>query len=158
MHIKILITRQENAEFFNANMGDVISVDFEEYVAAVTASELASGSIDACKAQAVAARTFAVALGVLDGKAISDSSSTAQAYRAKRYDEQLYPNPVKAARATAGEILTYKGKPINAVYSDSNGGRTVSVSERWSTQETISSQRMTRMTRKLQVASGEATV
>ena len=131
MNINIKITRQENADYFHTSVGSVVSVNFEEYVAAVVASELASGSLEAMKAQAVAARTFACCLGALKGKAISDSSATAQAYRAARYDAQKYPRCIEAAQATAGEILTYKGKPINAVYSDSNGGRTVSASERW---------------------------
>ena len=131
MNINIKITRQENADYFHTSVGSVVSVELEEYVAAVVASELASGSLEAMKAQAVAARTFACCLGALRGKAVSDSSATAQAYRAARYDAQKYPRCIEAARATAGEILTYKGKPINAVYSDSNGGRTVSASERW---------------------------
>lgn len=87
--------------------------------------------MEACKAQAVAARTFAISRGVLKGKAISDASSTAQAYRVKRYDSGAYPHALEGASATAGQILTYKGKPISAVYSANNGGRTVSSAERW---------------------------
>lgn len=129
--ISVILTRQENAEHFGVSVGDTVRVDFEEYVAAVTASELASGGLEGCKAQAVAARTFAVSRGVLNGKAISDSSSTAQAYRARRYNAKMYPVPVLAAQETAGQILTYGGKAISAVYSASNGGRTVSSQERW---------------------------
>ena len=131
MEISVELTRQENAEYFHAAVGDVVKVDFVDYIAAVVASEIGNSHIEACKAQAVAARTFAVSLGVLDGKTISDSSATAQAYRAKRNDATLYPNAVKAARDTDGQILTYNGKPINAVFSASNGGRTVSSAERW---------------------------
>lgn len=129
--ISVKLTRQENADHFGVSIGETVSVGFEEYVAAVTASELASGGLEGCKAQAVAARTFAVSRGVLNGKAISDSSSVAQAYRATRYNARLYPVPLQAAQETAGEILTYNGKPISAVYSSSNGGRTVSSQERW---------------------------
>ena len=129
--ILVKLTRQENADFFGVSVGDTVSVDFEEYVAAVTASELASGGLEGCKAQAVAARTFAVSLGVLKGKTISDSSAAAQAYRASRNNPQLYPIPVQAAKETAGMILTYDGQPISAVYSASNGGHTVSSQERW---------------------------
>ena len=129
--ISVKLTRQENADHFGVSIGETVSVGFEEYVAAVTASELASGGLEGCKAQAVAARTFAVSRGVLNGKAISDSSSVAQAYRATRYNARLYPVPLQAAQETAGEIITYNGKPISAVYSSSNGGRTVSSQERW---------------------------
>lgn len=131
MDILVRITRQENAEYFGRQVGDTVSVPFEEYIAAVTASEIGNSHLEACKAQAVAARSFAVSRGVLRGKAISDASSTAQAYRAKRYSEKLYPNCIQAANLTAGEVLTYSGKVISAVYSASNGGRTVSSAERW---------------------------
>ena len=131
MEIIVEVTRQENADYFGVSVGDTVRVEFEQYVAAVTASELASGGLEGCKAQAVSARTFAVARGVLDGKAISDSSSSAQAYRARRYDKKLYPVPIQAARETEGQILTFGGKAISAVYSASNGGRTVSSAERW---------------------------
>lgn len=59
-------------------------MDFEEYVATVVASEIGNAPIEACKAMAIAARTYAVARGVLNGKVISDNASTAQAYRAVR--------------------------------------------------------------------------
>jgi SpoIID/LytB domain protein len=77
LKIKVKITRQENANYFNANVNDIVEVEFEEYVAAVTASEIGNGALEACKAQAVACRTFAVNRGVLSGRAISDASSTA---------------------------------------------------------------------------------
>lgn len=130
MNVNVKITRQENADYFGRRIGDTVAVPFEEYVAAVTASEIGNGPMEACKAQAVAARTFAVSRGVLGGKAISDASSTAQAYRARRYSAS-YQNCIEAAEQTAGEILTYEGTAISAVYSASNGGRTVSSAERW---------------------------
>ena len=131
MKISVRITRDENAEHFGVKTGDVVSVNFEEYVAAVTASEIGNSPVEACRAQAVAARTFAVTKGVLTGAVITDSSAADQAYRAKRYDETLYPNALQGARDTCGEILTYKGKPASTVYSACNGGRTVSSKERW---------------------------
>lgn len=131
MDISVRITRDENAEFFGVEVGDVVKVPFEQYVAAVVASEIGDALIEACKAQAVAARTFAVSKGVLDGRTISDASSTDQAYRASRIASGLYPNAENGAKETKDEILTYNGKPINAVYSSCNGGRTVSAKERW---------------------------
>lgn len=131
MNISVKITREENCKHFGCKPNDIVSVDFDEYVAAVTASELASGSLEACKAQAVAARSFAVSRGVLDGKPISDQSSSAQAYRAVRADKEKFPVPYQAATDTSGEILTYNGKPASTVYSDSNGGQTVSSKTKW---------------------------
>jgi peptidoglycan hydrolase-like amidase len=48
--IKVEITRQENAEYFNTFIGDIVEVEFEEYVAAVVASEIGNGPLEACKA------------------------------------------------------------------------------------------------------------
>lgn len=131
MNISVLIKRKENADYFSCAVGDAARVELEDYVAAVVASEIGNSALEACKAQAVAARTFAVGRGVLNGKAISDLSTEAQAYRAARNDAKSYPNAKKAAEETAGKIMTYHGKAISAVYSASNGGRTVSAEERW---------------------------
>lgn len=35
--ITVKVTQSENAEYFGVNIGDTVTVDFEEYVAAVTA-------------------------------------------------------------------------------------------------------------------------
>lgn len=131
MKINVEISRQENADWFSCKVGDTVSVDFEEYVAGVTASELASGGTEACRAQAIAARTFAVARGVLNGTPISDAASKAQAYRAPRASLEKYPVPYRAAMDTAGLVLTWNGKPANTVYCSSNGGETVSSEEKW---------------------------
>jgi len=77
MKINVKITRKENADFFNVKIDDIVEVEFEDYVAAVVASELASGNLEACKAQAVASRTFAISRGVLKGTPISDASGSA---------------------------------------------------------------------------------
>lgn len=131
MKIKVQLSRKENLEYFNAQLDDVVEVEFEEYIAAVTASEIGNSHIEACKAQAIAARSFAISRGVLRGLTISDSANTAQAYRAKRYDEKIYPNCLAATKNTEGVVLMYKDKVINSIYTASNGGRTVSAYERW---------------------------
>lgn len=126
--MKVKITTSENMKYFSCAKDTVVNVDIEDYVACVVASEIGNAPLEACKAQAVAARTFAVARGVLKGKVISDSASTAQAYRANRIS---YSTCVQAAKDTMGLILTYDGKPISAVYCDANGGRTYSSKEVW---------------------------
>ena len=125
--IRVKITREENAEFLKCKINNVLNFREDYYVSAVVASEIGNSPIEACKAQAVAARTFAAC----KNWSVTDSSATDQAFRARRYDSNLYPNAVQAAEETAGEILTYNGKPISAVYSACNGGRTVSAKERW---------------------------
>lgn len=129
--IKVKLTRTENAEYFKVPVGSVVEVDFEKYVEAVVASEIGNAHIEACKAQAVAARTFALSRVGEDG-VIGDDSATNQAYRAIRGVGNSYPNCRAAAVVTAGQVLFYKDKLVaTAVYSDANGGYTVSSKERW---------------------------
>ena len=131
MKISVQITRQENANFFNKNINDIVQVEFEEYVAAVVASEIGNASLEACKAQAIAARSFAISRSVFKDRAISDSSAVAQAYRASLYNKDKYPNAVAAAKATTGIVLCYDGKVASAIYGASNGGQTISAAQAW---------------------------
>src|SRR2546426_3982659 len=101
----------------------VNSVDLEQYVAAVVASEIPPGwPAEALRAQAVAARTFAVAQKVAQGpgaRAHLGSSVLDQVYR----NAARPPQPaLDAARSTAGEVLTYGAAPIAAWFSASCGG------------------------------------
>jgi SpoIID/LytB domain protein len=102
MKIKVKITTQSNMNYFNCESGSIVEVDLEDYVACVVASEMGNAALEACKAQAVASRTFAVSRGVLEGKAISDDAAKAQAYIASRNN---YENCNKAAKETCGQIL-----------------------------------------------------
>lgn len=126
--MRLKITTNENMKYYSCDKDTIIDIDIEDYVAGVVASEIGNAPLEACKAQAIAARTFAVARGVLKGKEISDSASVAQAFRGPRTD---YPKCVQAVKDTMGLILTYDGKPISAVYCDANGGRTYSSKEVW---------------------------
>ena len=131
MKINIQITRTENAEYLKKSINEVIQVEFEDYIAAVVASEIGDAHIEACKAQAVAARSFAMSRGVLRGLTISDSSSNAQCYRAIRQNKDKYPNCFKAVELTKGQVLLYNENVINSIYTASNGGHEVSAHERW---------------------------
>ena len=84
MKIKVKITTSSNMKFFNVPSGSIVEVEFEDYVRCVVASEIGNASLEACKAQAVASRTFAASRGVLEGKVINDDASKAQAYIAAR--------------------------------------------------------------------------
>ena len=130
MKIQVKITTNENMEFLNVAKDTIVEVEFEEYLVAVVASEIGNASIEACKAQAVAARSFAISRGVLRGLAISDSANTAQAYRAKRYST-TYSNCMKGVKQTEGEVLMYGDTVINSIYTAANGGRTVSAEQQW---------------------------
>ena len=130
MKIRIKLSKEENAKAYGASVGDVVEEDFENYVAAVVASEIGNASLEACKAQAVASRTFAWSR-IQNDKVISDDSTKAQAFRIGRLDRKTYPNAISGAEATYGLVLTYNGKPISAVYCAGNGGQTRSNHECW---------------------------
>ena len=103
----------------------VNTLDLEEYVAAVVSSEVpTSWPADALEAQAVAARTFAVAQKIAQGPG-------ARAHLRSTVLDQVYkgaaaPAALSAARATAGEVLTFGAAPIAAYFSASCGGRSES--------------------------------
>ena len=128
MKIKVKITTSSNMKYFNCAKNTVKEIEFEDYVRCVVASEIGNASLEACKAQAVACRTFAAQRGVLDGKVISDDASKAQAFRADRTN---YKNCNAAVEATKGQVLMYGGQYIGAYFSHSNGGRTYSCEEVW---------------------------
>lgn len=130
--MKVKITTQTNMEYYGCAKNTIVDVDLEDYVTCVVASEVGNAPLEACKAQAVAARSFAIARGVLSRKVISDNSSTAQAYKANRIG---YATCAKAAWETKGQVLTYGGKVISANYCAANGGRTYSSEEVWGTKK-----------------------
>ena len=48
-----------------------------------------------------------------------------------RGEEAIIPLALEAARSTEGEVLTYRGKPIQAVYHSSSGGHTADNESVW---------------------------
>lgn len=119
----------------------VLNMRLEEYIYRVTASEMpARCEPEALKAQAVAARTYACLKlcggGCGRGGAdICTDSGHCQAYRdaaALRagWGDAADSNERKvraAVEATQGLILTYQGRPINALFHASSGGHTEDV-------------------------------
>lgn len=128
MKIPVKISSKENMRYFKCDKDTIVQVELEEYIAAVVASEIGNGPIEALKAQAIASRTFAASRGVLDGKPISDLGSKAQAYRAPRTDYKLCNS---AAKETAGLVLMYGGRYASTYFCHSNGGQCKSSEEVW---------------------------
>lgn len=127
MNIKIRLSREENISYYGMNE---IVIDIEEYLKGVVPSEIGNASLEAGKAQAIAARTFALNSQLRKGY-ITDQSSTDQAFRTSRFSN-AYDLAHQAVENTRGVVLFYNGKLVtNANYSASNGGRTVSAQERW---------------------------
>lgn len=98
-------------------------VPMEDYLLGVVPNELGLPSLEAQKAQAVAARTYAVAN--VNGYASQgfDMLPTvwSQVYRGVSSENS---RATQAVRETSGIVATYKGKPINALYTSTCGGRT----------------------------------
>lgn len=77
MKIKVKITTATNTKYYGCASGTIKEIELEDYIKCVVASEIGNASLEACKAQAVACRTFACQRGVLEGKVISDDASKA---------------------------------------------------------------------------------
>ena len=96
----------------------------EEYVKSVVSSEVGSSwDMEALKAQAVIARTYAL-FQKTSGKANScydlTSSVLHQVYKGNAVDARV----AYAVMHTRGQILTYGGKPIEAFYHSTSAGST----------------------------------
>lgn len=111
-------------------------VEREAYLHSVVSSELgdeAAGAPDAARAQAVAARTYAVAVANL---ALRDSLGVDLV--ADPEVDQSYPGVLderesgaRAVRATRNRILTWQGEAALAFYHSTCGGRTARPSRVW---------------------------
>lgn len=108
-------------------------VSLEEYLLGVVPSEMPSSwNIEALKAQAVVARSYALAnLGkrLRFGYDLKDTPED-QAYGGASGEKN---RTTQAVLATKGKVLVYDGKVINACYCASAGGRTRLSSEVWNT-------------------------
>ncbi len=101
-------------------------LNIEDYIKAVVPSELSPYNfrqIEAHKAQAVAARTYAFKnLGSNEdlGYDLCDTPSS-QFYKGMNAE---HPLSSEAVEGTRGEIAIFKGKPIDALYTSTCGGMT----------------------------------
>ncbi|MBI5196898.1 MAG: SpoIID/LytB domain-containing protein [Nitrospirae bacterium] len=114
----------------NNGLYSISEVPFEKYVEGVVASEIGKGwDIEAVKVQAVIARTYAAYYKAVNaGKDYHLTSSVlSQVYKGENTD----PWVAVAVKETEGEILTYDGKPIEAFYHSTAGGRTELPEEVW---------------------------
>jgi len=110
---------------------------FEDYVKGVVAAEMStSWPIEALKAQAVAARSYALTLGTKHGKHHFDicDDVDCQAYSGQT---SAGPNSNAAVDQTAGQAALYNGKVISAFYYSSNGGASESVSIVWDSNQSL---------------------
>jgi len=116
-------------EVFTNTRGSLTVVNvlgLEDYVRGVVANELSPGgypALEALKAQAIAARTYALRNR---GQFMSQGfdllpTTRSQVYRGLSAE---HPLSTQAVDETRGLIATYNGEPINALYTSTCGGRT----------------------------------
>lgn len=109
----------------NDSLRIILITDLESYVKGVLQSEIpASYHIEAIKAQAVAARTYALRPRIDhtdDFCNVCDSFLCCQYFAGV---ETISARHLEAISATANEILTHDGKPILALFSSNAGGCT----------------------------------
>ncbi|HKR13206.1 MAG TPA: SpoIID/LytB domain-containing protein [Pyrinomonadaceae bacterium] len=104
----------------------VNELGLEDYVRGVVANELSPGgypAIEALKAQAIAARTYALKNR---GQFMSQGFDILPTTRSQVYRGLTSENTLsnRAVEETRGLVATYGGEPINALYTSTCGGRT----------------------------------
>ena len=107
-------------------------VELEDYLYSVVGGEMpTSWPIEALKAQAVAARSYALHESNRSGNQLYDLESTtaSQVYKGIKSETR---STHEAVNSTEGQVLTYGGKPILAVFHSSSGGHTENVEDVWS--------------------------
>lgn len=116
----------------------IIQIALEDYIIGVVGAEMpASFQIEALKSQAVAARTYALKK-INAGITLSDTDSH-QRYKDNNElkqvwgkDFDIYYNKIKSAvQATKGQVITYQGNYIDAVYHSTSNGKTEDAKAVW---------------------------
>lgn len=106
-------------------------VDLEEYLYSVVGGEMPTNwSLEALKAQAVAARSYALYQRQSGANSVFDMGDTTRWQFYQGVEEEA-PSTIAAVNATAGQVLTYQGQIINAVFHSSSGGHTENSEDVW---------------------------
>ena len=127
--------RIEIGTFGNSCLKTVNIVELEEYLYSVVACEMtASWHMEALKAQAVCARSYAVCSTSFGGGThisqpytINDTTAS-QVYRGYNSEHE---RSIEAVKATTGQLIYYKGEPVKGFYSSTSGGSTENVEDVW---------------------------
>jgi len=107
-------------------------VDIEQYLYSVVGSEMpTSWSLEALKAQAVAARSYVLYQRQSSATALFDVGNTTR-WQVYGGIEKESASTRAAVDSTQGQVLTYSGQIINAVFHSCAGGRTENSEDIWS--------------------------
>ncbi len=129
--------QEQKITIYRSN-GTTLVLSMTDYLIGVVAAEMpASFPIEALKAQAVVARTYALKKLESGGKLTDDVST--QVYRDESYlrsiwknDYDKYYNKIKSAvQATDGFTVKYHGSYIEAIYHSTSNGKTEDAINVW---------------------------
>ncbi len=110
----------------------VNTLPVEQYLYGVVPHEMSNSfPVDALKAQAICARSYAMAKCSRYATRSYDLGDTSNDQVYKGYASKN-TRAIAAVNATAGQVLTYEGDIIEAFYSSSNGGQTERTGNVWS--------------------------
>ncbi|MFD1772818.1 SpoIID/LytB domain-containing protein [Paenibacillus rhizophilus] len=113
----------------NGSLSVVNELPLEQYLYSVVGGEVSSSwPAEALKAQAVAARSYAVAQGLRFDIANVVDTTLSQVYNGTGTEAASITSAVDA---TAGEVLKSGGNIVEAVFSSNSGGMTADPSEVW---------------------------
>ncbi|AJY76085.1 SpoIID/LytB domain-containing protein [Paenibacillus beijingensis] len=124
-------TYRGNFEFsgMNGKLAVINELPFEQYLYSVVGAEMpGSWPAEALKAQAVAARTYALYQGTGFQIAQVVDTTLSQVYGGIGSEKT---STVKAVQATEGEVAVYNGALIESLFSSSSGGKTADATEIW---------------------------
>ncbi|MBS4190239.1 SpoIID/LytB domain-containing protein [Bacillus sp. FJAT-49705] len=112
----------------NGSKIEIINIlDMEDYLKGVVPSEMpASFPKEALKAQAIAARSYAANTLMLT------STASSQVYRGYTGEDARTNTAIKE---TEGLLVKYNGKPIQAFFFSTSGGRTANVGDVWNSKQ-----------------------
>jgi len=120
-------------------------LDLNDYLTAVVLKEMpASFEIEALKAQAIVARTYALRqeqkgtkhedAAVCTDSACCQGYCSAEEYLAAGGDESMLERVVQAVKETDNLVLTYNNELIDATYFSCSGGKTEDAKAVWGTE------------------------
>lgn len=109
----------------------VLNIGMEDYLCGVVAYEMSdSFPLEALKAQAVAARTYAMSKKVSRAGSAYDVTDTTSDQVFKGFIGE-YENVIRAVRETAGVVGVYNGGYASCYYTASNGGQIATPNQVW---------------------------
>lgn len=130
--IKYQIKSNTQIKVKDEKTGSIMEIPFEQYIQGVVSGEMpASFEIEALKAQAVAARSYA--LYHMNGKEYDVTNTTSnQVYLTEKEQKEKWKGEYeeksnkikKAVMETTGQYLTYDGQTANAMFFAASVGKT----------------------------------